>query len=345
MGNGEIGICVIGAGRAGMIHAVNFAKNVPGARLVAMVDPLEKAAESACGELGISIHYSGYEQALENKDIDAFVVVSPTKYHKDAAVAIALEGKHILCEKPMAMTVEECDEMIAAAEKGGGVLQIGFMRRFDQSFIRAKEIVESGSIGEVVMVRSNTRGPSVPQPWMYDVRKSNGPLAEVNSHDIDTLRWFTGSEFSSVYAIGGNYRSPGAKEEFPDFYDNVIMAASFENGMQGMIDGAQGVGYAYDARVEILGIKGCVFIGRLEGDCVLTCSAQNGFGRYPLVNSWRQLFKEAYLREDTAFIEAIIRRQPPKVTGYDGKMAVKVVDAGNRSIIEKSIVYLNVSKG
>ncbi len=69
----------------------------------------------------------------------------------------------------------------------------------------------------------------------------------MNSHDIDTLRWFTGSEFKTVYAMGGNYRCPDAREEFPDFYDNVILSAGFENGMQGMIDGAQGVLYGYDA--------------------------------------------------------------------------------------------------
>ena len=346
MANGKVGVCIIGSGRAGMIHAVNFARNVPGARLVAMIDPVADAAQAACNELGISTHYCGYEQALENREIDAYVIVSPTKYHKDAAVAVALAGKHVLCEKPMAMTVEECDEMIAAADKGGVVLQIGFMRRFDQSFMRAKEIVESGAIGDVVMVRSNTRSPGIPQPWMYDIQKSNGPLAEVNSHDIDTLRWFTGSEFSSVYVIGGNYRCPEVKAEFPDFYDNVIMAASFKNGMQGMIDGAQGVGYAYDARVEVLGTRGCVSIGRLEGDCVLTCSAENGLGNYPLVNSWRQLFKDAYLQEDISFIEAIMRGYPPKVTGHDGKMAVKVVDAGNRSITEKRIICLdNALKG
>jgi len=336
----EIGVCVIGSGRAGMIHAVNFAKNVPGARIVAVVDPVKEAADAACKTLGISTSYSSYEQALENKEIDAYVIVSPTKYHKDAAVAIAREGKHILCEKPMAMTAQECDEMIAASQKGGGVLQIAFMRRFDKGFMRAKDIVESGAIGDVVMVRSNTRGPSIPQPWMYDIKKSNGPLAEVSSHDIDTLRWFTGSEFSSVYAIGGNYRCPDAKEEFPDFYDNVIVAASFKNGMQGMIDGAQGVGYAYDARVEVLGTKGCVFIGRLEGDCVLTCNTQSG-GSYPLVNSWRQLFEDAYLNEDISFIQAITQQRPPKVTGHDGKMAVKVVNAGNISIVEKRIVLLD----
>jgi len=337
----KTGICVIGSGRAGMIHAVNFVKNVPNAKLVAMVDPVEEVAKNACATLGIDTYYTDYKQALEDKNIDAIVIVTPTKFHVDIAVDAANAGKHILCEKPMAMTVQECQKMNEAAARNKIALQLGFMRRFDAGFIEAKEIADTGAIGDVVMVRSNTRGPSVPQPWMYDIKKSNGPLAEVNSHDIDTLRWFTGSEFASVYAIGGNFRSPAAKEEFPDFYDNVILSASFENGMQGMIDGAQGVGYAYDSRVEILGTKGCIYVGRVNDNAVVTCTADTKHGTYPLVHSWTKLFREAYLAEDIAFVECIQNGTPPKVTGHDGEMAVKVVDAGNLSIVEKRIVHLN----
>lgn len=337
----DLGVCVIGSGRAGMIHAINFAKNVPGAKLVAMVDPVADTLAKACAELGVKSGYASHEQALADPAVDAVVIVAPTKFHKDIVVQAADAGKHVLCEKPMAMNAEECDAMIAASEKNGVVLQIGFMRRFDSGFIRAKRIVESGEIGDVVMVRSNTRGPSVPQPWMYDIRKSNGPLAEVNSHDIDTLRWFSGSEFRTVYAVGGNYRCPDAKKDYPDFYDNVIVAATFDNGVQGMMDGAQGVGYAYDARVEILGTRGCVFIGRLDDDAVVTCAAEGRNGRRPLVDSWRSLFKDAYLGEDMAFVESIAKGTPPKVSGHDGKMAVKVVNAGNTSIVEKRIVHLD----
>jgi len=337
----KVGICVIGSGRAGMIHAANFAKNVPDAKLVAMVDPVEQVARDACAELGISKYYTDYKPALADDEINAVVIVTPTKFHVDIATDAAKAGKHILCEKPMAITVAECRAMNTAAAEHKVALQMGFMRRFDAGFIQAKEIVDSGAIGDVVMVRSNTRGPSVPQPWMYDIRKSNGPLAEVNSHDIDTLRWFTGSEFSNIYAIGGNYRSPEASAEFPDFYDNVVVAAGFENGMQGMIDGAQGVGYAYDSRVEVLGTKGCVYIGRINDNAVVTCTADTQHGKYPLVDSWRKLFVQAYLAEDIAFVECIIGSTAPKVTGYDGEMAVKVVAAGNLSIIEKRIVYLD----
>ena len=340
MVDGKIGVCVVGSGRAGMIHAVNFMKNVPGATIAAMVDTVEETAKSAAAELGINTWYTSHTQALEDSRIDAYVVVSPTKFHVGIVKDIAKEKKHILCEKPMAMTVEECDEMIAAASENKIKLQIGFMRRFDSGFRRAKDLIDSGAVGDVVMVRSNTRGPSVPRPWMYDIKKSNGPLAEVNSHDIDTMRWLTGSEFKTVYAIGGNYRCPDAREEWPDFYDNVIMAASFENGMQGMLDGAQGVGYGYDAHVEVLGTKGCLQIGSIQGDQVVYCSSEKGTGTYPLVNSWRQLFKEAYLNEDIAFINAITHDTEPEVTGHDGKMAVKVVNAGNLSIVEKRIVTL-----
>ena len=336
----KLGVCVIGSGRAGMIHAVNFAKNIPNAKLVAMVDPVEEIARNACKELGTGIAYTDYRQAMDDKNINAVIIVTPTKFHRDIAVAAANAGKHILCEKPMAMNTNECESMIEAAGKNNVILQIGFMRRFDSGFKRAKEIVDSGKIGDVVMVRSNTRGPSVPQPWMYDIKVSNGPLAEVCSHDIDALRWFTGSEFETVFAIGGNFRSPDAIKDFPDFYDNVALVANFQNGMQGMIDGAQGVGYAYDSRVEVLGTKGCVFIGKLKDDAVVTCTADDGKADYPLVASWRQLFKEAYLNEDIAFVESIITGSPAQVTGYDGLMAIKVVNAGNTSITEKRIVKL-----
>jgi len=337
---GEIRICVVGAGRAGLIHAENFAKRVPGARLAAICDPDENAARAAMEKLGAVKWYASHADALADRAADAFVVVTPTKFHRGVVADLASEGKHVLCEKPMAMTAEECDDMIAAAEKGGIVLQIGFMRRFDDGYVKAKAAVSGGAIGDVVMVRSNTRGPSVPQPWMYDLAASNGPLAEVNSHDIDTLRWFTESEFETVFAIGGNFRSPAARGRYPDFYDNVVLAAGMKNGMQGMIDGAQGAGYAYDARTEILGTKGCVFVGRVRDSAVVTCTAGTNTAEYPLVKSWRQLFSEAYLAEDAAFCDSIRSGAPPRAGGLDGKMAVAAVEAGNRSIREKRAITI-----
>jgi myo-inositol 2-dehydrogenase/D-chiro-inositol 1-dehydrogenase/scyllo-inositol 2-dehydrogenase (NAD+) len=340
MKSDKLGVCVIGAGRAGLIHAVNFAKGIKNARLTAIAEPNRETAAQACRELELDRHYQDFRQALEDDAVDAVVVVTPTAYHKDIVVAAADAGKHILCEKPMAMTAAECDEMIAAAEKNSVVLQIGFMRRFDQSFVYAKDQVNQGAIGDVVLVKSLTRGPSIPQRWQYDISKSNGPLAEVNSHDIDTLRWFTESEFAHVYAIAGNYRCPEARDEFPDFYDNVVMTATFSNGMQGSIDGAVSVRYGYDARLEVVGTEGVIFVGRLDHSGVVVCNRSAGL-KAPAVESWRNLFIEAYRYEDQGFVDAVLNGTPPAVSGHDGKMAVKVVNAGNQSIIEKKPIFLN----
>lgn len=338
MDENRIGVCVIGSGRAGLIHARNFVGGISGARLVGLADPVPEALDKAVNELGSIKGYPDYREALKAPDVDAVVIATPTAYHRDIAVAAARAGKHILCEKPMAMNAAECADMIAATEAHRVKLQIGFMRRYDRSFMHAKERIEAGEIGQVVQVKSLTHGPSIPKPWMYDLKKSNGPLAEVNSHDIDALRWFTGGEFKSVYAVGGNYRCPDAKQAFPDFYDNVMLTATFSNGVQGFIGGAQGVRYGYDARVEILGTSGILFIGHLRDTSVVSCTA-NGVAQ-PIVKSWMDLFLDAYRAEDQDFIRCILEDRAPKASGLDGLRAVEVVNAGNESIRTGSPVVL-----
>ena len=339
MKNGKIQVCVIGSGRAGMIHARNFARSVGNAEIAAMADPVEEAAKAAVDELGIDKYYLDYKDVLNDDSIDAVVVVTPTVFHEEIVTAAAAAGKHVLCEKPMAMNEQECRNMIKACDDAKVKLQIGFMRRFDESFRHAKERIDNGEIGDVVCVKSVTHGPSTPRPWMYDIRKSNGPLAEVSSHDIDALHWYGGSYIKEVYAIAGNYRCPDAVEEFPDFYDNVLLTARFKNGSQGLVDGAQGVKYGYDSRVEIIGTQGIIFVGKTNNYSVMTCSP-NGINT-PFVKSWQNLFIDAYKLEDQKFIESILEDKTPEVTGTDGLEAVRVVNAGNTSIIEKRPVTLD----
>ncbi len=333
----KLGICVIGSGRAGMIHARNFTRRVAGAELVALVDPQRETLQAAQRELEIEKGYADYRDALKDPRVDAVVVVTPTALHREVVLDAARAGKHVLCEKPMAMDVRECDDMIEACGSAGVKLQVGFMRRHDASFQEAYRRVGAGEIGETVLIKSLTHGPSVPKDWMYDIRKSNGPLAEVNSHDIDTLRWFAGAEIVEVYAIGGNFRCPQAASAFPDFYDNVAMVCRFADGKQGMIDGAVSVGYGYDSRVEILGTRGIMFVGKREESTVVGCSAENGI-RQPFVKSWRTLFTDAYLAEDQDFVDCIREGREPAVRGIDGRMAVAVVNAGNRSIASRAPV-------
>ena len=333
----QLGICLIGCGRAGMIHARNYKNKVPNAHMVACVDAVEAAAKAAAEEMGIDKYYTDYHQILNDPEVDAVVVVAPTDLHKQIVVDCAAAGKHIFCEKPMAMTVEECDEMIEACDKAGVKLQIGFMRRFDASFQEAKRLLDSGAIGDLVQIHSNTRGPSKPRPWMYDIKMSNGILAEVNSHDIDAVRWMAGSDIESVYAVAGNFRNPEAAEQYPDYYDSVLMNGTLKNGVHFCIDGAAYVQYGYDSKMEIIGTKGKINVGRSDKEFV-HCTTVEGGTTTPFINSWMTLFIDAYLAEDTSFVNAVLNDTPVEVSGVDGRMAVATVEAGNCSITEKKIV-------
>lgn len=330
-------VCLIGCGRAGMIHARNYKNKIENARMVAVVDAVPEAAKAAAEELGVDKCFSDYKEILQDEEIDAVIVVAPTNLHKQIVIDCAAAGKHIFCEKPMAMTVEECDEMIAACEQHKVKLQIGFMRRFDASFREAKRLVEEGAIGDLVQIHSNTRGPSKPRPWMYDIKKSNGILAEVNSHDIDAVRWMAGSDIESVYAVAGNFRNPEAEADYPDYYDSVLMNGTLKNGVHFCIDGAAYVQYGYDSKMELIGTKGKINVGRSEKEHVHCTTVEQGTST-PFVNSWMTLFIEAYLAEDTSFVNAVLNDTPVEVSGVDGRMAVATVEAGNRSITEKQII-------
>lgn len=335
----NVKVCLIGCGRAGMIHGRNYAGRISNAELIALCDPFEESLKKAAEELSVKYLYTDYRDAMKNEEIDAVIVVTPTGLHREIVTAAAKAGKHVFCEKPMADSEEECEEMIKVCKENGVKLQIGFMRRFDRNFRRGKEILDEGRIGQVTSIRSNTYGPSEPQEWMYDVHKSYGPIGEVNSHDFDTVRWYAGSEVKRIHAIGRNFRSTEKASEYPDFYDTCGVLLEFENGVIGMVSGAQYVKYGYDSRAEILGTDGIIKVGTQKADSVETVT-KDQVCQTDSITSWRSLFTEAYTAEAASFINCIINDTEPEVTGHDGKMALKIVHAGLRSILEKRPIDL-----
>jgi len=342
----RVGVCLVGAGRAGLVHARNIASRIPTAELVGLCDANPEAVHEVDGLFSVPALYTNYEEAVTNPNADAVVIGTPTFAHRDIACAAAAAGKHIFLEKPMAIAVEECQDIIEAVKQTGVKLQLGFMRRFDQSFLRAKSIVDSGEMGRIVLIKSTGRGPGLPPPWIYDLGKSNGILAEVNSHDFDSLRWFVGSEVCRVYADGANFKCPEAKDAYPDFYDNAVVNLRFSDGTLGVVDGACPCHYGYDARVEILCEKGVVFVGNAQSGSVtrvVVDGEATGIGTVhgDSVRSWRNLFRDAYLDEMEHFVECVLEDREPRVTGTDGLKAVEIVAAANQSLRSGKPVALN----
>ncbi len=335
----KIGIAVIGSGRAGLIHARNIATRIRDAELVAVCDPNAKAARQAQAELGCPLGTGDHREVCGRKDVQAVVIAAPTGVHCEIACEVARHGKHIFLEKPMATCLAECREILAAVADAGVKLQMGFMRRFDAGFRRAHEILASGEMGRPTLIKSTGRGPSRPAEWMYDVSKSNGLLAEVNSHDWDSLRWLAGSDIRRVYAEAGNFKCRDIADRWPDYYDNVAVTLRFTNGAIGMLDGAMKCEYGYDARMEILCEKGVLHIGSIIEPGLTVVTIHNG-ARSDTVRSWRHLFREAYLTEMEHFVACIRDDKAPSVTGLDGMKSLEAVIAANRSIRTGHVVEI-----
>lgn len=334
-------ICLIGAGRVGRVHTNSLVRQIVGAELVAVVDSDVKAAERAKSDFGIDRAFDTVSAALDWGTFEAVVITTPTFTHRDFAVAAAKVGKHVFVEKPMALTLAECDEMIDAAERAGVALQIGFMRRFDPEFRAAHERIMAAEIGRPMLIKSLTHGPGLPPAWARDLKLSNGMLAEVNSHDWDCVRWLMGSDPVRVMAETANFKGASRGVEALDFYDTALVSIRFESGGLGSISGICPCDYGYDARVEIVGEKGIMQIGELRGSAIVVATDREKGLSTPIYRTWPERFAWGYIREMEHFVDCIRRGKTPEVTGVDGRWAVACVLASTRSFQQGRPVSLS----
>jgi myo-inositol 2-dehydrogenase/D-chiro-inositol 1-dehydrogenase/scyllo-inositol 2-dehydrogenase (NAD+) len=338
--NQSVKICMVGAGRVGKLHSSTIKKFVPDVRITALVDPSDVILNETGDDFNIDVRFSSLEEALDKADFDAVIITSPTFTHRNLAVLAGENGKHVFLEKPMAMTLAECDEIMAATEYKGLVLQLGFMRRFDPEFVAAAERILAGEIGEPMMIKSLTHGPGLPPPWANDLKTSNGMLAEVNSHDLDCVRWLMGSNIDRIYVETANFKGQERGATAENFYDNMLATMKFASGALGSISGVCPCDYGYDARVEIIGKKGIMQIGSMQGmDVVVGIDREQGLVT-PIYKRWPERFAWGYIYEIQHFIECVRTGQPAKVSGIDGRWAVAGVLAGTKSFLEQRPVLL-----
>lgn len=336
----QIKICMIGAGRVGKNHSRAITRHVPGGKIVALVDPMVSVRNETAKEYSIENEFGTLEQALEKCDFDAVVITTPTPTHLPLTALAAENGKHVFLEKPMALNLEECDEINRITNEKAVLLQLGFMRRFDPEFVAAAARIEAGEIGQPMMIKSLTHGPGLPPAWARDLRTSNGMLAEVNSHDWDATRWLMGSNYERVYTEVANFKGAANNVDTPNFYDNVLVNIKFESGGLGMISGVCPCGYGYDARVEIIGEKGIMQIGELEGQAVVVCTNRDQGLITPIFRTWPERFIWGYIYEMEHFINCVQSETKPRAGGEDGRWAVAGVLAGTKSFMEQRPVYL-----
>ena len=336
----SVNICMVGAGRVGKLHSGTIQQYVPNATVTVLVDPVEQILVETANQFGVDQRFTSLEQAVDKAKFDAVVITTPTFTHRDLAVFAGEAGKHVFLEKPMAMNLVECDEIIATTEEKGLVLQLGFMRRFDPEFLTAAERIHAGEIGEPMLIKSLTHGPGLPPAWANDLKTSNGMLAEVNSHDLDCVRWLVGSDIERIYVETANFKGAERGVTAEHFYDNMLATLKFESGALGNISGVCPCDYGYDARVEIVGKNGIMQIGSMQGMDVVVCIDREQGLVTPIYRRWPERFAWGYIHEIQHFINCVQTQQPARVSGVDGRWAVAGVLAGTKSFLEERPVYL-----
>jgi myo-inositol 2-dehydrogenase/D-chiro-inositol 1-dehydrogenase len=268
--------------------------------------------------------------------VDAVLIASSTDTHAPFIVDAAKAGKHIFCEKPIAAKLDKIDEALATVTGAGVKLQIGFNRRFDASFQRIKQAIESGEIGTPHLMHIISRDPS-PPPIEY-IKVSGGIFFDMTIHDFDMARFLLG-DVEEIYAAGGVMVDPAIG--LAGDIDTTVITLKFANGAIGTIDNSRKAVYGYDQRVEVFGSKGSAQNTNLYPDTV-TLSTGDAVRRGSLpLNFFLERYTPSYITELQAFVDCVLDDTPVPVTGHDGRVPVVMAMAAKKSYEENRPVKLS----
>jgi scyllo-inositol 2-dehydrogenase (NAD+) len=323
---GVVNAGVIGLGRLGAVYARYVAHRVTGARLVAVADGKAERLREIADELGGVRAYGDHRELLEDQDIDAVLVVTPTSTHKQVVMDAAARRKAIFCEKPIALALEDGQEMVEALERAGVFFHVGFQRRFDPGYLAAKRKIEEGVIGQPIVMSAVSRDPYPPALEFCDPRKSGGLIADMGIHDFDLGRMFLG-EVESVHAIGGALAYPEMRTVGD--IDNAIVNLRFESGALGTVQLSRNAVFGYDIRTEIWGTKGSLQIGYAM-HTPLVVMTQAGI-THGVVPGFMQRFEAAYLAQIQDFVDRVAQGKRPSLSGADAMAALRISLAATRS--------------
>ncbi len=319
---------LLGAGRMGMLHAQHLAAGAGGFRLELVADPDPSVRQRASAGLAVKT-VEDWRAVVEVPEIAAIFVCSATPFHFEQVMAALEAGKHVFCEKPLAPTLKEIDQISGAAARSGTVLQVGMHRRFDLHFRSLHDTVQSGRIGRPLLVRISSRDPH-PAPSGYP-RTPGGLFIDSAIHDFDIVRFLLGEEVIEVSSLGAFLVDPIA-EDVGD-HDTAVTLLRFESGALGALDNCRLSVQGYDQRAEVHGSAGMAAVEN-PTTLALRIADADGIHRAPPPEYFVERYTPAYRDEVIAFRSAI-DGAPVPVTVADGRAALQLALAAYRSIAER----------
>jgi predicted dehydrogenase len=330
MSGKELGVAVVGCGFwANEMHLPALAR-IPGVRVVGVASASAESAKRTAERFGVERWTTDHRELLADGDVDAIDILTPNHLHRSMAIDAAKAGKHAICIKPMALSVAEADEMIAAAKRHGTRLLYAENVPFIPSVERARQLVDDGAVGEVFRVKAceGIGGPHA--DWLLDpARSGGGALLDMAVHSISFCRYLAGDEVATVYAEAGTFVHAGRITA----EDTVALTLRFAGGAIGQCEDSWSLVGAMDSRFEVYGTTGRILIDNLHRQPLQVMSAPGGGDggwSYPLPIAGD--IADGHLAMLTHFVECLRSGTPSRSEAQEGRAILAIAEAAQRSM-------------
>lgn len=324
---------VAGCGRIGGMHA-RVLRDRPDVDELVLTDSDNSCAERLAAEVGG--HAVDTFDELLRAGVDGVLVTTGSGSHAELVLAAVQAGVPVLCEKPLALDLPGTLAVVSAADASGVPVQVGFQRRFDPGYVRARQVVGSGELGWLHTVRACTLDAG-PPPAGY-LAGSGGIHRDCGVHDYDAIRWVTGREVDSVLAVGANRGDPSFREQGD--VDTAAVVLTLDDGTLGTVSLARYNGAGYDVRLELLGSAGSLAVGLDEGMPLSSAEPAVTFPGGPAWGGFRERFAAAYRAEVSAFLALLRQRGPNLCPPREALAALLVAEAAEQSARTGQPVHL-----
>jgi myo-inositol 2-dehydrogenase/D-chiro-inositol 1-dehydrogenase len=333
-------IGIAGLGRLGRRHAQNLAQRVPSAELVAACSPVAEELAWARDTLGISNLDADFGALLGRSEVEAVFLVTPTSLHSEQIIQALQAGKHVFCEKPLALDLASCQRVEAEAAKRPRLkVMIGYGRRFDPSYADAYEKVRAGMIGTPFLVRSQNLDMNDPSGFFVRFAPTSGGIfLDCSVHDIDLARWYLGGPKPLRVFAAGTVAIHEGLREFGDV-DNGVATCEFEGGRLACFYASRTMAHGHETSTEIFGTQGRLAIGQNPRLNRVDISDAHGV-RNECTPTFYERFEEAFLRETMEFVQAVREDRTPALTLRDATEATRIGLALRESLQTRRAIEL-----
>ena len=333
----KIKVTILGAGFISDIHVESYQRFVPEAEIVGVFARDLSKAKAFAKKHHIPTAFDSIDNAITSSGCDVVDICLPNFLHAEVAIKAAAAGKHVIIEKPLAVTLEEADRMINACKEAKVKLMYAEELCFAPKYERVRSLVKEGAVGEIYMLKQSEKHSGPHSDWFYDIdRAGGGVLMDMGCHAIGWFRWMLQSaKVKSVYAsMSTVLHKKRTKGE-----DNSIMIIEFENGVTCVAENSWAKHGGMDDKSEVHGTGGVVYADLFMGNAALAYS-KNGFGyameKADTTMGWsfpifEEAFNQGYPHELKHFIDCVIYDKQPLVTGEDGRAVLEVIYAAYAS--------------